>query len=255
MLTSSVIADVRACCLSSSMVGRAVLTAPRRSEDARNVPTWATSCSALGTARPTPIRSDSLANTPVSRRLGFGHSGLVNPQGCQRVAGGRPGLWGRRPPGNRAGDVLHPGRGARPASEPARADQGAALTRTFHAPVAADVSRRHFWCGKSAPTDVGGYSLLATRAECMRSGLAPLLDARSRTRLSGGRSPLPLNVASPASCRRFPLSPSEGERAGVRGPSLGSGVQSASKCQGVLTLNDHRLPSGNPATNEARRQS
>ena len=61
------------------------------------------------------------------RRVKFGHSGLVNLKGCQRVAGGRRGLWGRRPPGNGAGDVLHPGRGARPAFEPARADQGAAL--------------------------------------------------------------------------------------------------------------------------------
>ena len=211
MLTSSVTADVRACCLSSSMVGRAVLTASRRSEDARNVPAWATSCGTLGTARPTPIRSDSLANTPVNRRLAFGHSGFVNPQGCQRIAGGRRGLRGRRPPGNRAGDVLHPGRGARPASKPARVGQG--------------------------------------------STLASLRCARFPTPSSGDRSPLPLNVASPASCRRFPLSPSEGERAGARGPSLGSGVQSASKCQGVLTLNDHRLPSGNPATNEARRRS
>ena len=210
MLTSSVTADVRACCPSGSVIGRAVLSAPRRSEDARNVPAWATSCDALGAARPTPIRSDSLANTPVSRRLGFVHSGLVNPQGCQSVAGGRRGLRGRRPPGNGAGDVLHPGRGARSVSEPDRAGQG--------------------------------------------STLAFLRCARFPTPSSADRSPLPLNVASPASCGGFPLSPSGGERAGVRGPSWGSGVQSASKCQGVLTLNDHRLPAGNPATNEARRQ-
>ena len=211
MLTSSVTADVRACCLSGSMVGRAVLTAPRRSEDARNVPAWATSCSALGTARPTPIRSDSLANTPVNRRLAFGHSGFVNPQGCQRVAGGRRGLRGRRPPGNRAGDVLHPGRGARSVSEPDRTGQG--------------------------------------------STLASLRCARFPTPSSGDRSPVPVNVASLTIWRRFPLSPSEGERAWVRGPSWGSGVQSASKCRGVLNLNDYRVPSGNPATNEARRQS
>jgi len=31
---------------------------------------------------------------------------------------------------------------------------------------------------------------------------------------------LPMNVRSPESCRQFPLSPSEGERAGVRGPFL-----------------------------------
>src|ERR1039457_866187 len=41
---------------------------------------------------------------------------------------------------------------------------------------------------------------------------------------------LPLNLGLPQSCRRFSLSPSEGERAGVRGPSWGSGAQSASEC-------------------------
>ena len=79
----------------------------------------------------------------------FALEALVNPKGCQRVAGGRRGLRGRRPPGNGAGDVLHPGRGARPA---------AVLTRVDEGPV-----------------------------------LAPLRGARSRTRLSGGRSPLALN--------------------------------------------------------------
>jgi DNA-binding response OmpR family regulator len=42
------------------------------------------------------------------------------------------------------------------------------------------------------------------------------------------KPPVPTNVASPVSSRRFPLSPSEGERAGVRGPTWGSGPQSAS---------------------------
>ncbi|MGD0262633.1 MAG: aminotransferase class I/II-fold pyridoxal phosphate-dependent enzyme [Verrucomicrobiota bacterium] len=52
----------------------------------------------------------------------------------------------------------------------------------------------------------------------------------------GQSSRLPLNLP-PESCRRFPLSPSEGERAGERGPSLprGSGPQSASSCRGVLS--------------------
>ena len=46
---------------------------------------------------------------------------------------------------------------------------------------------------------------------------------------------LPLSLGSPESCRRFPLSPSEGERAGVRGPTWGSGAQSAAKCRRVLS--------------------
>jgi DNA-binding response OmpR family regulator len=57
------------------------------------------------------------------------------------------------------------------------------------------------------------------------------LMARAR-RLSGrgafAQTPSHLNVGSPESCRRFPLSPAEGERAGVRGPSWSSGAQSAS---------------------------
>jgi len=48
-------------------------------------------------------------------------------------------------------------------------------------------------------------------------------------------SALPLNLGSPASCRGFSLSPSEGERAGVRGPSWGSGAQRASDGRAVLS--------------------
>jgi hypothetical protein len=45
---------------------------------------------------------------------------------------------------------------------------------------------------------------------------------------------LPMNLGSHETCRRFPLSPSEGERVGERGPPLpwGSGAQSASNCRG-----------------------
>jgi YegS/Rv2252/BmrU family lipid kinase len=51
------------------------------------------------------------------------------------------------------------------------------------------------------------------------------------------RSPLPMNPDSPENWPPDPLSPSEGERAGERGPSLpgGSGAQSASKGRGVLS--------------------
>ena len=47
----------------------------------------------------------------------------------------------------------------------------ALLTRTFHTRVAADVSRRILFADKMAPTDVGGYTLSANRAECEISGL------------------------------------------------------------------------------------
>ena len=40
------------------------------------------------------------------------------------------------------------------------------LAQTFHTPVAAGVSRRHYRRGQSAPTDVGGYRLLANHAKC-----------------------------------------------------------------------------------------
>jgi DNA-binding response OmpR family regulator len=42
------------------------------------------------------------------------------------------------------------------------------------------------------------------------------------------RPPIPTNVASPENSRPIPLSPSEGERAEVRGPTWASGAQSAS---------------------------
>ena len=49
---------------------------------------------------------------------------------------------------------------------------GLLAARTFPIPVAADVSRRHFRLGKSAPTDVGGYRLLTDRANRELSALA-----------------------------------------------------------------------------------
>ena len=51
-----------------------------------------------------------------------------------------------------------------------------------------------------------------------------------------------MNFGSPESRRRSPLSPSEGERAGVRGPPLpwGSGAQNASTCRGTLTLRNRQ---------------
>ncbi len=46
---------------------------------------------------------------------------------------------------------------------------------------------------------------------------------------------LPMNLVVPEGCRQFPLSPSEGERAGVRAPTRDSGAQSASKGRGILS--------------------
>ena len=56
----------------------------------------------------------------------------------------------------------------------------ALLARTFHTCVAADVSRRHFGFEKNAPTDVGGYTLSANRAECEPSGLGVSFSRESR---------------------------------------------------------------------------
>ena len=53
----------------------------------------------------------------------------------------------------------------------------------------------------------------------------------------GERKALIMNTDSPENWRRFPLSPSEGERVGERGPSLpgSSGAQGASNGRGVLS--------------------
>ena len=48
--------------------------------------------------------------------------------------------------------------------------------------------------------------------------------------------PLPKNLGLPESCRRFSLSHSEGEKAGVKGPSWGLGAHSASNGRGVLLI-------------------
>ena len=52
---------------------------------------------------------------------------------------------------------------------------------------------------------------------------------------------LPMNRASPESRGRFPLSPSEEERVGVRGPPWDSGTQSASECRGILSPLDGNI--------------
>src|ERR1017187_306910 len=71
---------------------------------------------------------------------------------------------------------------------------------------------------------------------------APLAHRKSwRLRAHSRTAPevfsLPLNLGLPASCRRFPLSPSSSERVGERGPcwAWGSGPQSASNGRGVLS--------------------
>ena len=46
---------------------------------------------------------------------------------------------------------------------------------------------------------------------------------------------LSLNLGGPKTCRRFPLSPSEGEGVGERGPSRRPGVQSASNGRGAFS--------------------
>ena len=74
------------------------------------------------------------------------------------------------------------------------------------------------------------------RGEGRGEGSVFAWKSRGAKRVKWSGSSLPLNLGSPETCRRLPLSPSEGERAGVRGPSLpgGSGAQSASNGRGVL---------------------
>jgi hypothetical protein len=74
----------------------------------------------IGHAVQPAILSARLQKRGQVEGLKFGHSGSVNPEGCQRVAGGRRGFLGRRPPGNGAGEVLHPGWGARPGGQMTR---------------------------------------------------------------------------------------------------------------------------------------
>ena len=61
------------------------------------------------------------------------------------------------------------------------------LARTLHTRVAADVSRRHLVGEQNAPTDVGGYTLSANRAEGEISGLASLLLTTPATEESPGK--------------------------------------------------------------------
>ena len=70
----------------------------------------------------------------IEPREAFGHSGWVNPKGCQRVAGGHRGSGGRRPPGNSAEDVRTPAGGARlVTAEPTRSGQAVACPgRLWH---------------------------------------------------------------------------------------------------------------------------
>ncbi|MCX6925865.1 MAG: DUF4159 domain-containing protein, partial [Verrucomicrobia bacterium] len=62
------------------------------------------------------------------------------------------------------------------------------IARAFHTPVAADVSRRILSAERMAPTDVGGYRLLAISARCELYGLAKFQKAPEhwRTPRPGG---------------------------------------------------------------------
>ena len=57
-----------------------------------------------------------------------------------------------------------------------------------------------------------------------------------------------MNLGSPESCRRFPPSPSEGDRAGLRGPPSPwrSGAQCASSCRGIFTPGHSHRPAAGP---------
>jgi nucleoside-diphosphate-sugar epimerase len=131
------------------------------------------------------------------------------------------------------------------------------LTRSFQTPVAADVSRRHLSSGENAPTDVGGYTLAAAASlkkfvytsstsvygqndgslvketsptepeaetaqilvETERVLLAAARERASR-QVDALRTPEPQRTAAPLTRREGTLSPTEGERDGVRGPSV-----------------------------------
>jgi rRNA maturation RNase YbeY len=56
----------------------------------------------------------------------------------------------------------------------------------------------------------------------------------------GRQRTLPLNPGAPESSRRYPISPSEAEGAGVRGSTPASGAPSASRCRGLLSLRNRQ---------------
>jgi phenylalanyl-tRNA synthetase beta chain len=96
--------------------------------------------------------------------------------------------------------------------------------------------QRHppFWSGQDREAKFDVYDLKGLLEEFLEQfGLRGLTYTRRPDPTA-----LSMNLVSPESCRGFPLSPSEGERAGERGPSLhgGSEAQSASKGRGGLFL-------------------
>ena len=128
-----------------------------------------------------PTQAQALAASSPSILKGLPHSAqgwIAGPQGGDPTLGNRPrkipnpeGVASRIPP-----DALPPLR-VSPTTIlfaghryhfTARHRYASTLdpARTFHTPIAADVSRRHIRYGKSAPTDVGGYNMLANRARC-----------------------------------------------------------------------------------------
>ena len=103
-------------------------------------------------------------------------------------------------------------------------------------PLLANLVSQEWYLGVQQATNQPGEVALAIRLDAPQAALwtsnlsavlGSLPNVQSLPASTNARAwqlPSPLNLGSPESCRRFPLSPSEGERAGVRGPSSTSGA-------------------------------
>jgi YVTN family beta-propeller protein len=136
-----------------------------------------------------------------------------------------------------------PGLLAKLASLPAQLDPRASLNSSPTSPTVADVPNDlAFLVGLRTRISLPGNGpralALAGPAVYIANYFSDSLCTVDLSKKSTAPVSLPLNLDSPESWRRFPLSPSEGERAGVRGPLLpgGSGAQSASNGRGVLSM-------------------
>ena len=168
--------------------------------------------------------------------LGFGHSGLANPKGWQKVAGGRRGLRGRRPPDSCAGDGLHPGWGARLISE--RRVKRASVER-IKAKSGPSIMQAHEGHSAWSPGLSRPYAVSPRISKCFEPlSTANALPAKAGTPYMSGTSLRLLSTCARILCLK------ERSRLAPRWGALSQNTSSGGRSP--VAPNDHRLPFGNP---------